>query len=112
MDEVQVERILQNPKFKALVAKKRNLSWSLAALMLFIYIGFTLLVAYNPELLRTPISAGGVVTWGIPLAVGVIVISFVLCGVYSSVANNSFDLLNKEAMDEVEAITHDKGGSI
>lgn len=112
MDEVQVERILQNPKFKALVAKKRNLSWSLAALMLFIYIGFTLLVAYSPDLLRTPISEGSVITLGIPLAVGVIVISFVLCGVYSSVANNSFDLLNKEAMDEVEAITHNKGGSV
>lgn len=112
MDDVQVERILQNPKFKALVAKKRNLSWSLAALMLFIYIGFTLLVAYNPGFLRTPINEGGVVTWGIPLAVGVIVISFILCGVYSFIANNSFDLLNKEAMDEVEAITHDKGGSI
>lgn len=112
MDDVQVERILQNPKFKALVAKKRNLSWSLAALMLFIYIGFTLLVAYSPDLLRTPISEGSVITLGIPLAVGVIVISFVLCGVYSSVANNSFDLLNKEAMDEVEAITHDKGGSV
>lgn len=111
MDEVQVERILQNPKFKTLVAKKRNLSWSLTALMLFIYIGFTLLVAYNPELLRTSIS-GGVVTWGIPLGIGVIVISFVLCGVYSYIANNSFDVLNKEAMDEVEAITHDKGGSI
>lgn len=112
MDDVQVERILQNPKFKALVAKKRNLSWSLAALMLFIYIGFTLLVAYSPDLLRTPISEGSVITLGIPLAVGVIVISFVLCGVYSSIANNSFDLLNKEAMDEVEAITHDKGGSV
>lgn len=112
MDEVQVERILQNPKFKALVAKKRNLSWSLAALMLFIYIGFTLLVAYSPDFLRTPISEGSVITLGIPLAIGVIVISFVLCGVYSSVANNSFDLLNKEAMDEVEAITHNKGGSV
>ncbi|MDO4222533.1 MAG: DUF485 domain-containing protein [Acinetobacter sp.] len=112
MDEKQVERILQNPKFKTLVAKKRNLSWSLTALMLFIYIGFILLVAYSPEFLRTPISDGGVITWGIPLGSGVIVISFLLCGVYSKVANGSFDLLNKEAMDEVEAITHEKGGSI
>lgn len=108
MDEVQVKRILENPKFKTLVAKKRNLSWSLTALMLFIYIGFTLLVAYNPEFLRTSIS-GGVITWGIPLGIGVIVMSFVLCGVYSYVANSSFDKLNQEAMDEVEAIAHSKG---
>ena len=35
----QVEAILNNPKFQELVRKKRTLSWSLAALMLFIYIG-------------------------------------------------------------------------
>ncbi|UTO05867.1 DUF485 domain-containing protein [Moraxella sp. FZLJ2107] len=110
MNEAQVKSILENPKFKTLVAKKRNLSWSLTVLMLFIYIGFTLLVAYNPEFLRTSIS-GGVITWGIPLGIGVIVISFVLCGVYSSIANNSFDKLNKEAIEEVEAIAFDKGVS-
>ncbi|USZ15148.1 DUF485 domain-containing protein [Moraxella sp. FZFQ2102] len=110
MNEAQVKSILENPKFKTLVAKKRNLSWSLTVLMLFIYIGFTLLVAYNPEFLRTSIS-GGVITWGIPLGIGVIVISFVLCGVYSSIANNSFDKLNKEAIEEVEAIAFDKGAS-
>ena len=65
MDEVQVERILQNPKFKLLVSKKRNLSWSLTALMLFIYIGFILLVAYNPGFLHSSFS--GLITWGIPL---------------------------------------------
>lgn len=110
MDEIQVQRILENPKFKALVAKKRNLSWSLAALMLAIYIGFTLLVAYNPDFLRTPMG-DSVITWGIPLGIGVIVISFVLCGVYSSVANGSFDVLNKEAIEEVEAIAKEKGES-
>ena len=108
MDDTQVERILQNPKFKMLVAKKRALSWSLTALMLFIYIGFTLLVAYEPDLLGVPISSGGVITWGIPMGIGVILTSFVLCGIYSYIANNSFDALNKEAMDEVDAITHKK----
>ena len=108
MDDRQVEQILQNPKFKTLVEKKRKLSWSLSALMLFIYIGFTLLVAYDPEFLRTPISNGGVITWGIPLGMSVIIIAFVLCAVYSYIANNSFDQLNKEAVDEVQAIAHKK----
>jgi uncharacterized membrane protein (DUF485 family) len=34
MDELKVERILQNPKFKEMVAKKRNLSWTLTAVCL------------------------------------------------------------------------------
>ena len=108
MDEVQVERILQNPKFKEMVAKKRNLSWTLTAIMLIVYVGFMLLVGYNKEFLLSSIS-GGVTTWGIPLGLGIIVLSFILCAVYSYIANNKLDQLNEEAMREVEAITHEKG---
>ncbi|KGT46295.1 MULTISPECIES: DUF485 domain-containing protein [Acinetobacter] len=108
MDEVQVERILQNPKFKEMVRRKRNLSWTLTAIMLFVYVGFMLLVGYNKEFLLSSIS-GGVTTWGIPLGLGIIVLSFVLCGVYSYIANNRLDQLNQEAVREVEAIAHEKG---
>ena len=47
MDEKQVERILQNPKFKELVEKKRNLSWTLTVIMLVVYVGFMLLEKYS-----------------------------------------------------------------
>lgn len=106
MDEVQVDRILQNPKFKEMVRKKSILSWTLTAIMLFIYVGFMLLVGYNKEFLLSSLS-GGVTTWGIPLGLGIIVLSFVLCAVYSYIANNLLDQLNQEAVREVEAITHE-----
>ena len=108
MDEVQVDRILQNPKFKEMVRRKSNLSWTLTAIMLFVYVGFMLLVGYNKEFLLSSIT-GGVTTWGIPLGLGIIVISFILCAVYASIANGKLDQLNEEAMREVEAITHEKG---
>ena len=108
MDEVQVERILQNPKFKEMVRRKSNLSWTLTAIMLFVYGGFMLLGGYNKEFLLSSIS-GGVTTWGIPLGLGIIVLSFILCAVYASIANSKLDQLNEEAMREVEAITHEKG---
>ncbi len=108
MDEVQVDRILQNPKFKEMVRRKSNLSWTLTAIMLFVYVGFMLLVGYNKEFLLSSIS-GGVTTWGIPLGLSIIVLSFILCAVYSSIANGKLDQLNEEAMREVEAITHEKG---
>ena len=108
MDEVQVDRILQNPKFKEMVRRKSNLSWTLTAIMLFVYVGFMLLVGYNKEFLLSSIS-GGVTTWGIPLGLSIIVLSFILCAVYSSIANGKLDQLNEEAMHEVEAITHEKG---
>ncbi len=109
MDEAQVEKILQNPKFKEMVRQKSILSWTLTVFMLVVYVGFMLLVGYNKELLSQSIS-GGVTTWGIPLGLGIIVLSFVLCGVYSYIANNKLDPLNEEAIREVEAITNQKGG--
>lgn len=108
MDEVQVDRILQNPKFKEMVRKKSMLSWTLTGIMLFVYVGFMLLVGYNKEFLLSSIS-GGVTTWGIPLGLGIIVLSFILCGVYSYIANNKLDQLTEEAIREVEAIAHEKG---
>ena len=108
MDEVQVECILQNPKFKEMVRKKSILSWSLTAIMLFVYVGFMLLVGYNKEFLLSSIS-GGVTTWGVPLGIAIIILSFVLCAVYSYVANHRLDQLNLDAMREVEAITQEKG---
>ena len=108
MDDRQVEAILQNPKFKEMVAKKSKLSWTLTGIMLFVYVGFMLLVGYNKEFLMSSFS-GGVTTWGMPLGLSIIVLSFVLCGVYSYVANNKLDQLTKDAMKEVEAIAHEKG---
>ena len=108
MDDRQVEAILRNPKFQEMVAKKRNLSWTLTAIMLFVYVGFMLLVGYNKEFLMTSFS-GGVTTWGMPLGLSIIVLSFLLCGVYSYIANNKLDQLNEDAMKEVEAIAQEKG---
>ena len=108
MDEVKVNQILENPKFKEMVSRKSSLSWSLTAVMLFVYVGFMLLVGYNKELLLSSFS-GGVTTIGIPLGLGIIVLSFLLCGVYSYVANNKLDGLTEAAIQEVEAIAHEKG---
>ena len=111
MDQVQVDRILQNPKFKEMVARKSRLSWTLTLIMLFIYVGFMLLVGYNKEFLLQSLS-GGVTTIGMPLGLSIIVLSFVLCGVYSYIANNKLDSLNDSAIREVEAITHEKGPTL
>ena len=108
MDDKQVERILQNPKFKEMVSKKSTLSWTLTAIMLFVYVGFMLLVGYNKEFLQSSLS-GGVTTWGIPLGLSIIVLSFLLSGVYSYIANNKLDKLNEDAIREVEAIANEKG---
>ena len=53
--------IEKNPKFKELVAARKSLGWSLSFVMLAIYFGFILLVAFNKDLgnlLGMPLGAG------------------------------------------------------
>lgn len=105
-EDSHVQAVLNNPKFKLLVQKKRTLSWSLSALMLIIYIGFILLVAYAPDFLHSSFN-GGVITWGIPLGIGVIVAAFVLCAVYSVIANGEHERLTQDVVNDIN--THKAG---
>lgn len=95
------ERIQRNPKFQALVAKRTRLAVTLSLIMLAIYFGFILLVAYAPGFLGTPIG-GGVTTIGVPVGLLVIVSAFVLTGIYVARANTTFDRMNDEILREFE----------
>ncbi|WP_445116832.1 DUF485 domain-containing protein [Acinetobacter sp. WZC-1] len=108
MDEKQVEAILRNPGFQDMVARKSRLSWILTAIMLFVYVGFMLLVGYDKALLMRPLN-GTVITLGIPLGLGIIVLSFLLCGVYAYITNHQLDQLTQDAIREVEAIADEQG---
>ncbi|WP_051526831.1 DUF485 domain-containing protein [Alkanindiges illinoisensis] len=101
-EDSHVQAVLNNPKFKLLVQKKRTLSWSLSALMLIIYIGFILLVAYAPDFLHSSFNSG-VITWGIPLGIGVIVAAFVLCAVYSVIANGEHERLTQDVVNDIKS---------
>ncbi len=68
--------------------------------MLAVYIGFILLIAFAPGWLGTPLNPNTSVTRGIPIGVGVIVISFVLTGIYIWRANGEFGLAGHPAESE------------
>ncbi|WP_298426555.1 DUF485 domain-containing protein [Rhodoblastus sp.] len=94
------QEIENNPKFKELVAARKSLGWTLSVIMLVIYFGFILLVAFNKPLLGTPVAAGSVTTVGILIGLAVIVSAFVLTGIYVSKANASYDVLTKQIVEE------------
>lgn len=94
-----VQKIMDNPKYRELVRKRSTFAWFLTALILIVYYGFIFLIAYDRELLGTPISEGSVTTIGLPLGVAVIVISILLTGVYVRRANGEFDDLTKQLID-------------
>ncbi|WMT73352.1 DUF485 domain-containing protein [Bradyrhizobium sp. Ash2021] len=87
------EKIEQDPNYQELVRRRSSLGWTLSAVMLVIYFGFILLVAYAPKLLGTPLGTTGVTTVGIPIGLLVIVAAFLLTGIYVSKANSKYDPL-------------------
>lgn len=100
MSTAAYERIQSNPKFRELVERRKKLATILSIIMLAIYFGFVLLVAYAPGFLGAPIGSG-VTTVGIPVGLLVIISAFVLTGIYVSKANTEFDRLNEELLREV-----------
>lgn len=101
MQQDLVHAIKSNPKYHELVSKRKSFGLILAIVMLVIYYGFILIVAFNKEFLGQPLSAGSVTTVGIPIGLGVIISAFVLTGIYVSRANSEFDRLNREIKEEV-----------
>ena len=86
------EKIEQDPNYQELVRRRSSLGWTLSLIMLIIYFGFILLVAYAPKFLGTPMGTG-VMTNGIPIGLFVIVSAFLLTGIYVSKANSKYDPL-------------------
>ena len=93
------EEIERNPKYQELVQRRKSLGIALSVIMLAIYLGFILLVAYAPKFLATPL-AGGVTTIGIPIGLFVIISAFILTGYYVRRANSTFDSLTREIVQE------------
>lgn len=94
------ERIRNNPKFAQLVARRSRFAWTLSAIVFGVHSAFTLVVAFKPDLLATPLVAGATTTIAIPIGVGIVLLFWVLTGVYVRRANRYFDALNSEIVRE------------
>ena len=103
MNDTIYQRIEDSARFRELVEKRQRFATILSIIMLAVYISFILLIAFAPGWLGTPLHAGTSVTRGIPIGIGVIVISFVLTGIYVWRANGEFDQLTKSILSEVKA---------
>jgi uncharacterized membrane protein (DUF485 family) len=92
MDVNSHSKIEQDLNYQELVRRRSSLGWTLSLIMLIIYFGFILLVAYAPKFLGTPLGTG-VMTIGIPIGLLVIVAAFLLTGIYVSKAKSKYDPL-------------------
>ncbi|RWU21208.1 DUF485 domain-containing protein [Pseudomonas alkylphenolica] len=95
------ERLRQHPDFIQLVRRKQRLTWSLTLTMLAIYYGFVLTMAFAPGLLGQPLN-GGATSIGIPVAVTVILLSFLLTAFYVRQTNQVLDPLVAKLQQEAQ----------
>lgn len=102
MEQDVLQKVQSNPKFIELVRKKTSLGWTLSVIMLVIYYGFIAFLAFSPKTLGTPLAPGMVTTVGIPVGVLIILSAFILTGIYVRKANNEFDTLNKQVVEEAQ----------
>jgi len=103
MSKLKKEDILQDPDFIRLTSQKNSISVFLTIVELVLYFGFIALIAYNKPFLAQKMSEGGAATIGIPIAVGTIVLSWVLTGIYIWWANAKYDEMVKKILEKVGA---------
>ena len=101
MSKVTKTDLLNDEDFKSLVSQKNVISWILTVLELVLYFGFIALIAFNKPFLAEKLTAGKATTIGIPIAVGTILGSWVLTGIYIFWANTKYDKMVKNLKDKV-----------
>lgn len=100
------EKISKNEDFIKLVKKRRNFTWSLTFIICFVYFSFILSIAFFPSFLSIRLANTNI-TLGMPFAIFVIFLCFLLTGVYAKKANDEFDNLNEKIKN---AINNEKSG--
>jgi uncharacterized membrane protein (DUF485 family) len=96
MSRAVYERIRTNPKFQELSGRRRRLAITLSAVVLVSYYGFMMIVAFAPTLLARPLASGSMTSVGVPVVAGLVVLYWLLTGIYVRRANAEFDVLNDE----------------
>ena len=97
-EPVSLTEIAKSPRYQQLVRERSRFSWILTGIMLAIFFGYILLIAFAPEILARRIS--GTTTLGIPVGVGVILCGILLTGIYVHRANRRFDPMIREIVEE------------
>jgi len=99
INETKVAEIVNSEKFKELVRKRWRFSITLTGIMLVIYFGFILVIAFNKELLA--IKIGEYLTLGIPIGMSIILFAWILTGIYTRWANKTYDKSVRELRNQV-----------
>jgi len=100
MSSAMYQRMRANPKFQELVARRGRFAWTLAIVVLVMFYGFVMTVAFNPAALGQPVSEGSMLTVGVAAELFMFVFFWALTAVYVKRANTEFDALTQEIVKD------------
>ncbi len=101
MSQSETEKCLANPKFKQLTQSR---GWFSLIFSLIITVGYSVFVlgmSYAAGFMSSPLTEGSSMTYGILIAVLVIIIGMVCSGIYTWWANRHFDVLKVELLKDL-----------
>ena len=87
-----VDQILGNPRFQALVRKRNRFAFSMAGLIVLAYFAYILFIAFAPAVMARPVLPGWLMSLGVPLGLAVIALTVLLTVLYVRRANREFDV--------------------
>ena len=90
-------QIADDPRYLQLVRERSRFSWLLTGIMLAIFFGYILMIAFAPDVLARRVS--GTMTLGIPLGIGVILSGILLTGIYVHRANSRYDAMIRKIVE-------------
>jgi uncharacterized membrane protein (DUF485 family) len=94
MEQDLVRRIKSDPNYQKLVKTRTSYGWKLTWAVMIMYYGFTALNAFDKEFMASKIG-GGVMSWGVPLGLLVILFTVAVTAIYVRRANDEFDTLTE-----------------
>ncbi len=100
MNQEIYKRVRNNPKFVELVKKRSSFAWKLSLTILSVYYTFIMVIAFSPDVFGQPVG-NGVTTVGIPVGIAIILLCFLLTGLYTKRANSEFDKLTNDIKEEI-----------
>jgi len=100
MSQSETGKCLNHPKFKQLTHARARFNLIFSLIITVSYGLYVLGMSYVPGFMAHPLREGGNVTYGILIAILVILIGMVSAGIYTWWANRRFDALKSELLKD------------
>lgn len=96
MSSAMYEHMRTNPKFRELVKRRGRFAWTLAIIVLTMFYGYILTIAFNPTALGRPVAEGSMLTIGVAVELFLFIFFWGTTAFYVRRANSEFDAMTQD----------------